>query len=228
MASTATSAPSSSVEDYLKAVYSLSGDDRSRASTTELAARLGFAASSVSTMVSRLADAGLLDHVRYEGVRLTAAGEREALRVIRRHRLLELFLATSLDIPWEDVHRYAEALEHAASEELIEIVAAKLGDPAVDPHGDPIPTRELRVADRATVGLTELEPGERVRVVRVSDSDPEILRFLGEREIGLGDELEMVGRDPFEGPFRVRVDGREHSLGPGLARAIRVRRDGGG
>lgn len=213
--------PSASVEDYLKAIYSLSRSGQ-RASTTKLAERLGFAPSSVSTMVSRLAETDLADYVPYEGVRLTGAGEREALRVIRRHRLLEAFLASSLGIPWDEVHAYAEQLEHSASDELIELIAAKLGDPSIDPHGDPIPTRELTIEEGATECLTELEPGGRATIVRVSDSDPEMLRYLNERQIGIGDELRMLGRDPFDGPYRVRIGGGEHRLGPALARAIRV------
>ena len=220
----ATSVPSASVEDYLKAIYSLSRKGP-RASTTELAERLAFAPSSVSTMVARLAEAGLADYVPYAGVRLTAEGERQALRVIRRHRLLEAFLVSSLDIPWDEVHLYAEQLEHAASEELIEVIAAKLGDPATDPHGDPIPTRELTIDEGGTVTLADLEAGERATLVRVSDSDPAMLRFLAERGIGIGSSLEMLGRDPFEGPCQVRIGDRDHSLGLKLARAVQVRRD---
>lgn len=225
MAGPAATAPSSSVEDYLKAIYSLSRDG-GRVSTTELAERLGFAASSASAMVTRLADAGLLDHVPYSGVRLTAEGKRQALRVIRRHRLLETFLVSSLDLSWDEVHVYAEQLEHAASDELIDVIAAKLGDPTVDPHGDPIPTRELTIEEGGAETLADLEPGERATLERVSDSDSEMLRYLAEREIGIGDELEMVGRQPFEGPCEIRVAERVQQLPLALTRAMRVRRVG--
>lgn len=219
----ATSLPSASVEDYLKAIYSL-GKNGDRVATTELAERLGFAASSASAMIGRLAESGLVDHVRYSGVRLTPEGEREALRVIRRHRLLEAFLVSSLDIAWDQVHVYAEQLEHAASDELIDVIAAKLGDPTVDPHGDPIPTRELAIEEGGGETLAELEPGARATLARVSDSDPEMLRYLNERRIGIGDKLEMMGRDPFDGPYRVRIGSHHHHLGPAVARAIEVRR----
>ncbi len=214
---------SASVEDYLKTIYSLTRGDLGAASTSELADKLGISAGSVSTMVKRLAASGLLEHEPYRGVRLTEAGERQALSVIRRHRLLELFLATSLDIPWDDVHRYADSLEHAVSDELIDIIASKLGDPTTDPHGDPIPTRELDIDDRATRSLAELEAGERATLVRVSDSDPEKLRWLAAEGISIGDELEMLGRLPFDGPCEVRIGKHEHALGLGLANAIRVR-----
>jgi DtxR family Mn-dependent transcriptional regulator len=155
-------------------------------------------------------------------VRLTGAGRQLALGVIRRHRLLELFLARSLDIPWEDVHRYADALEHAASDELIERIADKLGDPLSDPHGDPIPNRRLEVDERRLPSVAELLVGERATVVRVSDADPSMLRYLTELEVGIGDRIELVSRQPFEGPFDVRIGERELALGPPLARAIRV------
>jgi DtxR family Mn-dependent transcriptional regulator len=143
--------------------------------------------------------------------------------VIRRHRLLELFLAQSLDIPWDDVHRHADALEHVVSDDLIEIIAEKLGDPTSDPHGDPIPSRDLVIDDPASLRLSELEPGVRARLVRVSDSDPAMLRYLAERGIAIGDEVEMIGRQPFEGPCEIRIGDRTHLLGLALARAMHVR-----
>ena len=222
MSGPATSLSSASVEDYLKAIYSL-GRAGGRVSTTELAERLGFAPSSASAMIGRLSEAGLLDHVPYAGVELTEEGERQALRVIRRHRLLEAFLANSLDLPWDEVHVYAEQLEHAAPDELIDVIAAKLGDPSVDPHGDPIPTRELTIDEGATAKLTQLRPDERAVLVRVSDSNPELLRHLAEQRIGIGDEVEMVGRQPFDGAFEVRIAGRSHQLSLVLAEAIQVR-----
>ncbi|MEZ5078414.1 MAG: metal-dependent transcriptional regulator [Solirubrobacterales bacterium] len=220
--STSTST-SASVEDYLKAIYSL-GRGGERVATTELAERLGFAASSASAMVGRLAETGLLDYVPYAGVRLTEEGERQALRVIRRHRLLESFLARSLDIPWDRVHLYAEQLEHAASDELIDLIAAKLGDPTVDPHGDPIPTRELTIEESGAETLADLEPGQSATLIRVSDSDPEMLRYLAEREIGIDEEIEMLDRQPFDGPCEIRVGARTEQLPLALARAMRIRR----
>ena len=146
-----------------------------------------------------------------------------ALEVIRHHRLLELYLAEALGMPWDRVHEEAEVLEHAISPELSELIAAKLGNPTHDPHGDPIPTarrRDRRGAARARSPIWS--PGERGMFVRVSDSDPEMLRYLSERGIAPGDELEVVEREPFDGPLTVRFGRAEHALGGQLARAMRV------
>src|SRR5205807_3125941 len=136
----------------------------------------------------------------YRGVRLTASGRRVALGVIRHHRLLELFLAEVLEMPWERVHAEAEVLEHVLSSELEELIARKLGDPTHDPHGDPIPTRELRIEEGHTKSIQSLEPGARGRFVRISDSDPEMLRYLADQGIAPGDDFEIVDKQPFEGP----------------------------
>ncbi len=220
----AASAISAPVEDYIKVIYSLTLERDQTASTSQIAERLGITAGSVSTMIKRMDAAGLAEHVPYRGVRLTASGRQLALGVIRRHRLLELFLATSLDIPWEDVHGYAEALEHAASDELIELIAAKLGDPVADPHGDPIPSRSLEVDDHRQPTLAELAPGERAQIVRVSDSQPAMLRYLTEQGIGIGDSLELLEHQPFGGPTQVRIGEQTRSFGTALARAIHVER----
>jgi DtxR family Mn-dependent transcriptional regulator len=223
VSATANAPVSASVEDYVKAIYALTLEPDQTASTSQIAERLGLTAGSVSTMVKRMDASGLAEHVPYRGVRLTPAGRTLALAVIRRHRLLELFLATSLEIPWEDVHRFADALEHAASDELIELIATKLGDPVADPHGDPIPNRLLEVDDRAQPTIAELKPGERGRIVRVSDAEPQMLRYLTEQGIGIGDGLELIERQPFDGPCLVRLrDGAERNLGIRLAQAIHV------
>jgi DtxR family Mn-dependent transcriptional regulator len=213
---------SAPVEDYVKAIYSLTHGERESASTSDLARYLRLTPGSVSTMIKRLDRTGLVGHSPYHGVRLTPEGERIALAVIRRHRLLELFLATSLDIPWEDVHRYADALEHSATDELIEIIANKLGDPSSDPHGDPIPTRDLQIEDKATRSLAELDPGQRATLLRVSDADPAMLRYLTEQGIRIGDSIRMIAHQPFDGPCEVAIGERTHTLGLTLARAIRV------
>jgi DtxR family transcriptional regulator, Mn-dependent transcriptional regulator len=218
-------AVSAPVEDYVKAIYALTLEPDQAASTSQIAERLGITAGSVSTMVKRMDASGLAEHVPYRGVRLTSTGRQLALTVIRRHRLLELFLARSLDIPWEDVHRFADALEHAASDELIELIAIKLGDPVADPHGDPIPNRRLEIDDRTQPTVAELMPGERARIVRVSDAEPEMLRYLTAQGIGIGAELQLVERQPFDGPCLVRLRDRvERNLGLRLAQAIHVER----
>jgi DtxR family Mn-dependent transcriptional regulator len=167
---------------------------------------------------------GLVEHEPYRGALLTAEGERVALEVIRHHRLLEAYLTEILGMPWDRVHDEAEVLEHYISEELEERIASALGNPDHDPHGDPIPSRDLAVETAAGVPLAELEPGGGGTLARVSDSDPEMLRYLAERRIGIGEEVEMLARQPFEGPCEIRIGGRTHQLPLALASAIRIRR----
>ena len=212
------------VEDYAKAIYTLETRNGS-ASTNELAALLEVRPGSVSGMLRKLSALGLVEHERYHGVRLTERGRRVALEVVRHHRLLELFLVESLGMTWDEVHAEAEVLEHALSEELEELIAAKLGNPTVDPHGDPIPSRELLLAETSGPALAELEPGETATFVRMSDSDPEMLRFLGERGIVPGTALEVIERQPFDGPLYVRAGDEVHVLGSVLARVMRVERE---
>ena len=214
------------VENYAKAIYALqrrgSGDP---VSTNDLADRLDVTAASASGMIKRLADLELVAHVPYRGVQLTADGERLALEVLRHHRLLELYLAEHLGVPWDRVHDEAEALEHVLSEDLEARIAAKLGNPTHDPHGDPIPDADLRLAEAATRSLADLGPGDRGRFVRVSDSDPAMLRYLSERGVRLGDKLEVLDRQPFEGPLTVRFGDTLQVLGGALAAAMRVELD---
>jgi DtxR family Mn-dependent transcriptional regulator len=213
---------SHAVQDYAKAIYSLSRRGSETVATSALADRLHVSPASASAMAKRLAELGLVSHEPYHGVRLTESGEKLALEVIRHHRLIELYLSEALGMPWDRVHDEAEVLEHAISEELSELIAAKLGDPTHDPHGDPIPTRDGRIEEATTRSLAESEPGDRVVLARVSDSDPEMLRYLGDRGIEPGTRLEVVGREPFGGPLNVRVGERELPLGLGIARAMRV------
>ena len=211
------------VEDYLKAIYEL---ERSAgaASTNEIAQRLAIAPASVSGMVRRLADQGLLEHERYHGVKLTDEGRRVALRTIRRHRVIEAYLMHALGYPWDLVHAEAERLEHAASDELIDRMAAAIGEPTVDPHGAPIPTREGEIDERLHLSLADLEPGERGRIVRVSDDDAARLRYLG--ECGLRPEVEVtiIERAPFGGPIHLRAGDAEQRIGPTLAAVVEVER----
>jgi DtxR family transcriptional regulator, Mn-dependent transcriptional regulator len=212
------------VEDYAKTIYALAARESGPVGTSALAEMLGVSPGTVTAMLKRMAQGGLVEYEPYRGVRLTEAGERVALEVIRHHRLLESYLADALDMPWDRVHDEAEVLEHYISEDLERLIAKKLGDPSRDPHGDPIPSAELAIADDATVALTELEPGDRASFERVSDRDSEMLRYLDERGIHPGVELLVRGREPFEGPLFVEVDGAEHVLGHRLATAMRVSR----
>jgi DtxR family transcriptional regulator, Mn-dependent transcriptional regulator len=213
---------SASVQDYAKAVYALEAREGGAVSTNHLAERLGVTPGSVSAMVRKLSEVGLLEHQPYRGVRLTGQGRQVALEVLRHHRLLELFLAEELGMPWDRVHAEAEVLEHVISEELEQLIAARLGNPTLDPHGDPIPTAGFEIDERETSSLDELSPGASGRFVRVSDSDPEMLRYLAAQGIALGDRLEVTGRQPFGGPMFVRIGEREQALGGDLARAMRI------
>jgi DtxR family Mn-dependent transcriptional regulator len=213
------------VEDYAKAIYALqTRDDGCVVTTNALAARLGVTAGSASGMLKKLDGLGLVTHVPYKGVQLTQPGERVALEVLRHHRLLELFLMQELGVPWDRVHEEAEVLEHVLSEELEALIAAKLGEPTHDPHGDPIPTRDGRITESRTDALDVLDAGDGGTFVRISDSDPEMLRYLDARGIRPGDSVEVVEKQPFGGPTFARFgDGDEvHVLGGDLARAMRV------
>src|SRR4029079_8574040 len=181
---------SDAIEDYAKAIYALGRRGDGTASTTALAERLGVTPASVSAMIKKLADRGLVEHVPYRGVVLTDEGERVALEVLRHHRLLELYLAEHLGVPWDRVHDEAEALEHVISEDLEARIAAKLGNSTHDPHGDPIPDADLHIVEETTRSLADLAPGDRGEFVRVSDTDPEKLRYLDERGVSLGDTFE--------------------------------------
>jgi DtxR family Mn-dependent transcriptional regulator len=212
---------SASAQDYAKAVYALEAQKGAAVSTNDLAERLGVTPGSVSAMVRKLSEVGLVEHERYHGVRLTAQGRRVALEVLRHHRLIELFLSEELGMSWDRVHAEAEVLEHVLSEDLEQLIAARLGDPTIDPHGDPIPTVEFGIDERRGRSLDELPLGASGRLVRVSD-DPEMLRYLAGLGIALGDHLEVVGRQPFGGPVFVRFGAQEHPIGGALARAMRI------
>ena len=217
---------SDAVEDYAKAIYALARRSGDVVSTNALAERLRVTPPSVSGMVKKLAEEGLVEHVPYKGVRLTGEGERVALEVIRHHRLLELYLAEHLGVPWDRVHEEAEALEHVLSEGLEARIAAKLGNPTHDPHGDPIPDAELHIDESETRSLTDLKVGDRGRFVRISDSDPAMLRYLADRGVRIGDRFEVVERQPFGGPLSVRFGEEIQVLGGALAAAMRVELDG--
>jgi DtxR family transcriptional regulator, Mn-dependent transcriptional regulator len=215
--------PSEAIEDYAKAIYSLAGRTGGAVSTNALAERLGVTPASVSAMVKKLDDRGLVEHVPYKGVALTPDGRRVALEVLRHHRLLETYLAEHLGVPWDRVHEEAEALEHVLSEYLEARIAAKLGNPTHDPHGDPIPSADLQMPEEETTCLAELEPGTSGTFVRVSDSDPEMLRYLAERDIAPGAEVRVEDKQPFGGPLFVAINDQTHVLGGRLAGAMRVR-----
>ena len=232
MASRETDRPaarSAAVEDYCKAIFTLESRTEEPVATNPLAERLGLTPGSVSAMLKRLGELGLIEHHPYRGVRLTEQGRTVALEVIRHHRLLELFLAESLQMPWDRVHAEAEVLEHVISEELEQLIAEQLGHPSFDPHGDPIPSAELELHEPETLALDHLQEGDGGVFVRVSDADPEMLRYLSERGISPGDRLHVRERQPFGGPLLVAFGegelAREHAIGGRLADAMRVQLD---
>ncbi len=209
------------VEDYLKAIYAIGGGSGA-AATNDIAQRLDLAPASVSGMVRRLADQGLLAYERYHGVKLTESGRRAALRTLRRHRVIEAYLAEALGYPWDRVHEEAERLEHAASDELVDRMAATIGEPEVDPHGAPIPTRDGSVDETVYRSLAELEVGSTGVVVRVSDEDAEMLRYLAELGIVPGKRLSVKAHAPYDGPITLTISRQELSIGPALAAQVMV------
>jgi DtxR family Mn-dependent transcriptional regulator len=207
------------VQDYLKAIYTLESAGE-RATTSALAQRMGVSAPSATAMTKRLDELGLVERVPHRGVALTDAGRRGALEVLRHHRLLERYLVDRLGLSLDQVHAEAELLEHALSEELEAKIDAELGFPTHDPHGDPIPDRELRVVPAAHRTLLDLEPGARASVSRVPDGDSDLLRYLGELGLVPGSDLELVAYAPFGGPVTVRTTQGEHAISRELADRI--------
>jgi DtxR family Mn-dependent transcriptional regulator len=207
------------VQDYLKAIYALESEGQ-RVTTSALARRMGVSAPSTTAMTKRLAELGLVERLPYRGVALTDAGRRGALEVLRHHRLLERYLVDRLGLSLDEVHAEAELLEHALSEELEARIDAELGFPTHDPHGDPIPDRNLRVVRGADRTLLDLEPGTRAAISRVPDGDSELLRYLGELGIVPGSDLELVAYAPFGGPVTVRTERGEHAISRELADRI--------
>jgi DtxR family Mn-dependent transcriptional regulator len=209
------------VEDYLKAIWTLQQTE-TPVSTSRIAERLGLSPAAVTAMVKRLAEQNLLRHEPYYGVRLTPAGELAGIRIIRRHRVLELFLTDVLGYEWDRVHDEAERLEHAASDELIERLARLLGGPERDPHGSAIPsaTGEVDLAVYPTLG--EVRPGDTGRIVEVRIQEPEELRYLGTLDLYPGASVSVVERAPFEGPLSLVVNGVSRILARSLADRIHV------
>jgi DtxR family Mn-dependent transcriptional regulator len=213
-----------SVEDYLKAIYRLSPQGRT-ASTSEIAQRLELSPASVSGMVKRLSEHGLLEHVPYKGVQLTADGRRAALRMLRRHRLIEAYLVAFLGYTWDTVHDEAERLEHAVSDTLVERMAAVLGNPTVDPHGDPIPTPEGDIHEPVGIPLSEVPAGTSVEVRQVEEGQPDRLRYIASVGLRPGVHLTVVDRQPFQGPITIEVAGQTHVIGNELGQVVRCTSD---
>ena len=206
-------------QDYLKAIYALEAAGV-RTTTSALAARMGVSAPSATAMAKRLAEQGLVERAPYRGVVLTAEGRQRALEMLRHHRLLERYLADRLGLSLDEVHAEADRLEHVLSEELEAKIDAELGFPTHDPHGDPIPDRELRLVPGGGRTLAELEPGERGSISRVPDGDPDLLRYLAELGLVPGSQVEVVAQAPFAGPVTVRTRSGAHAISRELADRI--------
>ncbi len=213
-----------SQQDYLKALYLLRGDQRP-VPTRELAQRLGISSPSVSEMVARLTAQGLVEHDRYRGQQLTKEGRKVALELVRHHRLLEMFLVEVLGYAWDEVHEEAERLEHVISERMEARIFELLGRPELDPHGHAIPSLTGKVRPLSDRALSDCRAGEKVRVQRVSDEDPALLRELEHRGLVPGTRIEVLLASEFESPFECRIKGRRVSIPLGLARAIYVEAD---
>jgi DtxR family Mn-dependent transcriptional regulator len=213
--------PSDSSENYLKAVFHLQRD-AARVTTTALAEHLGVTLPSATKMLKTLAAAGWIDHVPYGGARLTPRGEEQALRVIRKHRLIEVFLSETLGYDWDEVHEEAERLEHAVSDDLADRLDAFLGFPARDPHGDPIPSADGTLTRVDSPAVTDLPAGATAVVVRVLDQSADVLRYLGELGIRPGAEIRVAEVMPFDGPVRLVIDDRDAIIGRSIARRIQV------
>jgi DtxR family Mn-dependent transcriptional regulator len=213
-----------SVEDYLKAIYQLSPEGRP-ASTSDIANLLALSPPSVTGMVKRLSEHGLLEHLPYRGVLLTDEGRRAAIRMVRRHRLIEAYLVEFLGYPWDTVHEEAERLEHAVSDTMIERMAAALGNPTVDPHGDPIPSADGSIQEAACTPLADVPVGETVEIHRVHESQPERLRYIASLGLRPGVQITVVARQPFDDLVTIEVGSERHVIGRELGHALHCLRE---
>lgn len=212
---------SSSVQDYLQAIYRLQAAE-SPVSTTALADRMNVAPPSVTGMVRKLHDQGLAEHLPYHGVILTPAGEREALLLLRRHRLWELFLADVLGVAWDEIHQEAHRLEHATSARVADRLDEFLGRPAIDPHGQLIPSRQGTVRPRPRLSLAEVGIGCTATLVEVPDHDPAFLRKLGHLGLYPGTRIRVTSKVVPDGPLRIRIGDAEHTVDEPLAQQLLV------
>ncbi len=217
---------SESVENYVKTIFKLTEHTNDPVTTSSLAQQMHVSPASTSGMLHRLQQLGLVAHQPYRDIHLTPRGKALALGVLRRHRLIELYLVQELGYSWDEVHDEAEVLEHAVSEQLLERIAERLGQPSRDPHGDPIPAADGTVVTMDYRRLSTLAAGSVGRISRVSDDDPALLRYLSQQHIALDDRIEVLERAPFGGPLLVRVgeisDEANHALGDAVADALYV------
>lgn len=209
------------IQDYLKNIYEIECR-QVKVTTNELAARLNISAASVSGMLKKLARMKLIDYIPYHGVKLTSAGKKMALSILRQHRLIELFLARTLGIPWDRVHQEAEYLEHVISPELENRIDSYLGHPKFDPHGAPIPQRDGSVKEHESLPLNTLTRGQRARIAEVSDRDPGLLRYLEKKGVFPGSRIEILDKDPYESTMRIKVENTVQFIGTEAAGQVYV------
>ena len=209
------------IEDYLKTVYLLR-EREGTATTTGIASVLKVTPASVTGMIKKLAELKLVRHMPYQGVELTKSGEKIALEMVRHHRLLELFLFEALGYAWDEVHAEADALEHVISEEFEERIAARLGNPTVDPHGDPIPTKDGTIAVVKERALLTMLAGESAQITHINDASSEMLRYAASLGLTPTTRLTLIKVEPFGGSLRIQVGKAEHAIGRELAAQIFV------
>ncbi len=209
------------IEDYLKVIFKLSASGK-KVSTSAIAKKLSVAQASVTGMLKKLAEMHLIEYLPYKEIRLTEAGRKIALETIRHHRLLELYLKEAMGYSWDKVHEEAEHLEHHISEEFEEKIDEFLGRPTVDPHGAPIPTKDGHLPEETYKPLTQVEPGTRAIIRRVSDDDPEKLRYLGKLNLYPNTEIDVLHREPFNGPTKIKAGDQMHYLSKELCDNIYV------
>lgn len=215
--------PSLTIQNYVKEIYQIAmqGPEKA-ASTGEIAAALKVSPGTVTSMLKTLSETGLASYTKYEGVRLTESGRKLALRVLRRHRLIELFLVHTLDLAWDEVHEEAENMEHAVSDFLVDRIDQFLGYPASDPHGDPIPTSDGKIRTEEGVKLTEWEAGKAFRLIRVMDQSPDFLRYLTEETLQPGCEAKLIANRPEAGILMIEIQDRVTALGVEAAEKLMV------
>jgi DtxR family Mn-dependent transcriptional regulator len=213
---------SQQMEDYLKTIYLLQEKNKNGVNTNAIAAALSVTPASVTGMVKKLAELKLVRHAPYQSVELTKTGEKVALETIRHHRLLELFLTEDLGYSWDQVHAEADKLEHIISEEFEDRIAARLGDPLIDPHGDPIPAKDGTIVAVQQRSLIDLAEGQSAHITRVTDGNPELLRYAAGLGLRPQVRVTLIEAEPFGGPLRLRIGKTEHSIGRELAEQIFV------
>ena len=210
---------SQALEDYLKVIYVLEADGE-KATTTAIAQALDVSNASVTNMLKKLAGMNFIVHESYKGAELSPAGKKVALEILRHHRLLELYLKEVMGYSWDEVHDEAEKLEHHISEQFEDRIAELLNHPTHDPHGDPIPTKDGVMPEKATLALNEAEINTLYMVGRVRDQNPELLRYLEQQGVLPGVELTIIEKAPFDGPINLKIDGELISLGFTIAQNI--------